>query len=237
MRLYCVVSPMEKPLFALSRRMMKFIAFISLAILGYCHSYAVDYYFQAKVDHLYENPYNWSPAYPGTEIATGDRVFILEDVLFTDFQLEVSGELMIQLGVRAFSRQGVQVRTSGRVHNEGEIVVNHIDNYGTFVNRLNAQVHVRDFATHKDGYTHNAAHAHIKARGRLLNLGRFDNYGICETGEFFENRSEFNQLPKSELANRGEYVLVAGSHFNQSQSSRVEMGVQRKYWRSPSDME
>ena len=228
---------MEKSLFAISRRIMKNIAFSLLAILGYLQAHATDYYFQATEDHLYENPHNWSPAYPGTTIENTDRVFVLEDVFFTDYQLEVSGELVIQLGVKAFSLQGVQVSAIGRVVNEGEIVVDHIHNRGMFINRLNALVHVRDFVTYSNGYTQNLAHSEVKAQGRLLNLGRFDNYGKCETGKFFENRSEFNLLSKSQLANKGEYVLVAGSHFNQSRQSRVEMGILRKYWQTPSDME
>lgn len=183
---------------------------------------ARDYYFQAYEDHLYENPANWMPSYPGTQIQKGDRVILMDDVNFTGFDLTVNGRLEVALGTKVFSSQGnINIGKEGVIENEGELLVHTVRNYGNLFNRISAIVHINAFMAFQGAYTHNSVSASFITIQDLKNHGRFDNYGTCKAGNDFHNSHKFYQINNSNLDVSGERYLKPGSMLTRSPSQSM----------------
>jgi len=208
--------------------MKKIIFNILLFALVSLSAHAEDYYFLASEDYFYENPANWFPSYPGTEIAAGDQVVIMSDVYFTGYDLKINGKMKVMLGAKMSSAQGnLIIRKGGELDNEGEILVNQVDNSGTFNNRISANFHVNSYYAHSGAQTSNSLNARFITIYKLVNAGRFDNYSQCVAGRHFENRAVFNQIKNSQLEISGEIVLETGT-FNTSDESAVMLGAEAK---------
>ncbi|MEO0470662.1 MAG: hypothetical protein AAF206_13635, partial [Bacteroidota bacterium] len=68
------------------KKLLYILLFLTLILKGGL-AFATDYVFSAKADHLYENPANWKPAYPGIRIEAHDKVIIRDEVYLTHFSL------------------------------------------------------------------------------------------------------------------------------------------------------
>lgn len=204
---------------------MKKLTIIFTLVLAALTGKAEDFFFLASEDYLYENPANWHPAYPGTEIQEGDKVVVMSDVFFTGYDIKVEGEFKVMLGARVSSSKGsLRISENGQIDNEGEILVNQVENFGKVVNRISATLNVHDYIAHPGAHTHNSLKATFKTLGSLINNGKFDNYSICAAGQTFENTSVFNQIRDSRLNIEGEMLLSPGSEFNQSDKSTTFLG-------------
>ncbi|MEZ4825239.1 MAG: hypothetical protein R3C61_02940 [Bacteroidia bacterium] len=209
--------------------MRKSLTLIFLTCLIYTYAIGTDYFFRATEDHLYENPANWIPAYPGTEIAKGDRVVLLDDVNFVGFDIQVNGKLEIGMGVSVISGEnGFVVNENGTIDNWGEILVSHIENYGKVYNCIAARIYLKTFRAFRGAFTYNAHSSLFATISDLENQGRFDNYGECKTGNDFLNHAIFYQVRYANLDVRGNMILAPGSVFTHSPQSTVVAGKPKK---------
>lgn len=190
---------------------------------------ANDYFFLATEDHLFENPANWFPHYPGTQVQEGDKVTIMADVSFAGYNLDVKGVLEVMLDARIHSPDGsIIIRKGGLLDNNGKILVEEVNNYGRLYNRIASIVHIYSYIAFSGSHTHNAYSAIFRTISSLINKGRFDNYSSCIAGTFFKNMAEFNQIRESQLDVSGDILLTPGSVFKQSSKSVVYVGMQDK---------
>lgn len=167
------------------------------------------YYFSAKVDNFYENPQNWSPAYPGTVIAPGQKVVIQELAYVTGYDIVVEGELEIEMGGALFASTGsLRLEDSAQLKNGGELIFDQIVNRGEVHNLMGAKIHVKAFNSHPQGRVSNLKSAKFIVTDRLHNDGRFQNYSFCAAGEL-NNQAEFHQLHGAELRIDGKLVKLA----------------------------
>lgn len=202
---------------------MKFIGICWLVLVwSAAPAWGTDYFFLAQEDHYYANPANWYPAYPGHQIGPEDRVFLLTDVYYRGFTLEVAGTLEVELGAEIISADGgIRILPTGLLDNDGTLMVRDITNQGRLHNRLSAVIHVHRYRALPASHTHNACAATFVALDHLVNEGQFDNYAHCEAGRSFYNLAVFNQLSQSRLDVRGELVLAPESTLRQAQGSRI----------------
>lgn len=167
------------------------------------------FYFSAVEDNFYENPANWSPAYPGTLIESDQRIVIQELAYITGFDLELKGELEVSLGAALFSSAGKMIVTeTAMLHNYGEVIFDRISNAGKVTNYMGAKIHVKEFYTTANGVVQNLKSASFIVIEGLYNLGNFRNYSLCAAGEFV-NESEYHQLQGGELRVDGKMVNLA----------------------------
>ncbi|MDX2249657.1 MAG: hypothetical protein SF052_22935 [Bacteroidia bacterium] len=206
---------------------------VILTFLGcilYTYGFGTDYFFQAVEDHLYENPANWLPAYPGTKIKVGDQVLLMEDVNFVGFDIEVKGVVEVGLGVTVISGEnGFVIAETGTLDNAGEVLVKDIKNYGRVHNRIAARIHLFTFHAFKGAFTHNSKSAYFITLSDLENQGRFDNYGTCKAGNDFRNHAIFHQIKYSNLDVRGTIFLAPGSVFTHSPETVAVPGKPKRF--------
>lgn len=166
-----------------------------------------EYYFSPIEDNFYENPTNWMPEYPGTKIEAGEKVVIQGLAYITHYNLEILGEMQVSMDGMLFSSDGnVLIGQGGKIFNEGELVLNQIDNAGELNNQMSASINVHELITQIDAVTTNRQSASIVVNKRLLNKGSFDNYGQCSVQLDFDNQAEFNQIRGGELLVKGNEV-------------------------------
>lgn len=162
------------------------------------------YVFSPIEDHLWENPANWYPEFPGFPITRNQYVMIEGDVCFTGFDMLVWGVIHLGMGSRIFSPDGkIQVHAGGKLINNGEIVVTSIENQGLIQNNLSAMIDIESFQCLDGGFTHNARSALFTVRNSIVNQGVFNNYSLCTIGNQFINEATFNQMPHAELRVNG----------------------------------
>ena len=95
-----------------------------------------EYYFSPTEDNFYENPSNWIPEYPGTKIQPGSKIVIQGLAYVTHYDLEILGEVHVPMDGMLFSSEGnLRVLKGGKILNEGELVLNAIDNEGELHNQ------------------------------------------------------------------------------------------------------
>lgn len=165
------------------------------------------YLFSPIEDHLFENPANWYPDFPGLSIARNQYVMIEGDACFTGFDLQVSGVIHIGIGSRIFSPNGkIQVHAGGKLINNGEVVVASIENQGFIQNNFSATIDIESFQCLDGGFTHNARSALFTVSNSIVNRGVFNNYSLCTIGKQFLNEATFNQMPHAELRVNGTIV-------------------------------
>ena len=179
---------------------------------------AANYYFMATEDHNYVNPENWYPAYPGSEIEKNDSVFILEDVYVRGINLEVKGVMSIEWGVKVLARS-LSISEGASLVNFGKIIAEKINNFGSISNKIAGSINLSNYSAYTTAQTYNGGSSKFITTKGLVNEGRFDNYGSCVVGSYFENRAVFNQLKTSQLRVLGQYLLADGSTLYQSRYS------------------
>lgn len=209
--------------------MRKSLTLTVFACIVYVSGMGADYFFQAVEDHLYENPANWLPAYPGTDISAGDRVVLMENVSFIGYDIRVNGKLEIGMGVSLISGEnGLLVSKTGVVDNSGEIFVKYIESSGRIANQIAARIHLFNFHAFEGATTYNSASAIFTTLIDLENQGRFDNYGVCKAGNDFRNHALFYQIRYANLDVRGNIILAPGSVLTHSPQSTVVSGKWKK---------
>ncbi|GAB4402339.1 MAG: hypothetical protein OHK0039_00220 [Bacteroidia bacterium] len=194
-------------------------------LLGGISLSAADFYFLATEDHYFENPANWYPSYPGTQVSAGDRMILFTDTYFQGFDLHIDGTLELKIGAELYSRDGaVVISRTGLLDNDGTVLVHRVDNHGRVRNRISANIHLHEYTAHPGAHTYNACAASFTTSANLINEGQFDNYSHCQTGENLYNRAVFNQNLHSRLDVAGELVLVPGSVLRESEASSIQQG-------------
>lgn len=174
---------------------------------------AEEYFFLASEDYYYENPANWFPSYPGTEISEDEEVVIMSDVYINGFDLKVAGKLKVTLGVKISSVKGnLYVQEGGELDNEGEILVNQVKNQGMLINRISATFYVNDYHALTGAITNNSLNAQFITVANLVNEGTFHNYSHCKAGKTFVNRASFYQTKNSQLEIAG--VIMPEGEFD-----------------------
>ncbi|MCI4670275.1 MAG: hypothetical protein MRZ79_19215 [Bacteroidia bacterium] len=170
------------------------------------------FYFSPKEDNNYANPGNWSPFYPGTIIFPDQKVILQGHADLPFFDLFVEGQLELELDAMVFSPQnGITIKESGELENHGEIVVDHINQYGLLNNNFTGKVNTYNMATGKHSKTFNLLGAEIIVKESLLNEGLFNNYGQVFAEQEFTNSSKFYHMGSSSLLVKGKaYTAVSG---------------------------
>lgn len=165
------------------------------------------FFFSPVADHLFENPANWSPHYPGNVVRKNQQ-FILEGTAYlTGFDLVVGGTLLIPVGVGLRVMEGnIQIQSTGTLINDGEVLARTIRNEGQIHNNLSAMLDAGQFYAAAGAYTQNARSAQFIIRGSAANYGIFTNYSLCSIGEEWINAATFYQMPKSALIIKGNVV-------------------------------
>lgn len=182
---------------------LKGISAILFMVAFYSISSAQNYTFTGAEDDRYENPANWTPAYPGTEIAEGAVVFI-EGTAFATETLIVNGTLHVAAGsVFEAGENGTLIMRTGKLINDGEFFAASLRNHGTLNNNFAATMQLGHYATYPGATTHNLMNAEMLIDGNLVNGGTFHNYSTCIVESKFDNTSNFYQLSGSVLRVNG----------------------------------
>ncbi|MEL6674268.1 MAG: hypothetical protein AAFR61_18825 [Bacteroidota bacterium] len=205
---------------------MRFITIISfLLVLIPWDGFAKEFYFLGMEDRHYENPANWYPAYPGSKIAKGDKVVIMADVNFGFYDISVGGIMEIAMNAQMHSPQGkIMIQPEGLLDNNGQLMVEIVENNGQFFNRIAATSHLHTYVAHPGAHTYNGYSAIFRTIGPLVNGGRFDNYSACISGSDFTNTATFHQVRQSRLTVAGDMFLSPDCTFTQSADSRIYHG-------------
>ncbi|RMG20405.1 MAG: hypothetical protein D6730_19950 [Bacteroidetes bacterium] len=163
------------------------------------------YFFSAREDNLYENPANWSPAYPGTHIREEEKIVLRGMVYITDYKLNIAGSMDLGLGSTLYALAGdVQIGATGQLTNRGELMVNRLINEGKINNSASGKIDVMEYTALPGAYTHNGPEAAFITAGNLHNQGVFNNYNLCKVRGKLINEAVFNMLPGSRLLLRNE---------------------------------
>lgn len=185
--------------------------FFLVAVIGFSFGQASDtaqeYVFSSTEDNLYENPANWSPAYPGTVIPRNAVVFIEGTAFLTGYDLEIHGTVRVSIGSGLQTSTGkIVVAAGGKLTNDGEIISEKVENYGVVNNNLSAYFNVNGYVSYEASVTNNLMAAEFVIGGNAVNGGTFNNYSVCKVHNEFSNRATFNELSTSELLVKGAKV-------------------------------
>lgn len=182
-------------------------AFFMLAFYGITRA-QMTYTFTGEADERYENPANWIPAYPGTEIEAGSIAFI-EGTASASASILVKGTLHIAAGASLnIDSAALSIQSSGKLMNDGEITATSVRNAGMINNNFAATLHAASFTSGAGAMTNNLMSAAIRIDGNLHNGGVFNNYSTCTVGGNFINAFSFNEMRNSEMH-------IAGQHIEQ----------------------
>ena len=86
----------------------------------------------------WNDPCLWADNYPGTTIQANDIVIIKGQVTLTT-SLLIQGTLQIEKGASLVGMKDVAIAKTGRLENDGNLVVGDIINTGTFINEMLAE--------------------------------------------------------------------------------------------------
>ena len=188
---------------------------------------ATDYFFSAREDHLFENPANWTPAYPGHEIKAGDQIYIQDEVYVNAPMIRLEGNLKILLGVEFIAtRTDMKIGREATLENAGKLILRELTNLGSIVNRQGARIHLDTYHGRQESLMQNLSE--FGCLEKLENLGRFDNFNTVHVEGDFRNYAVFNQIRNSKLLVSGELLLNPGCVVNQSPESNILLGAQKK---------
>ncbi|MEO0469530.1 MAG: hypothetical protein AAF206_07920, partial [Bacteroidota bacterium] len=158
-------------------------------------------------DHFFENPANWSPAYPGNQIAPGDTIVLHELTYVSGFPISISGNLTILPKAQLFSADGaINIHPGGSLDNFGELFVPSVDNAGKLDNHLAALTDIHSYHAQPTAITTNLKNGSFKVNRTMLNQGQFYNFGQCIVGQEMVNDARFYQDPHSELFINGQSI-------------------------------
>jgi hypothetical protein len=169
------------------------------------------YTFTGEMDDQYENPANWTPAYPGTEVAVNDLVFI-EGMAVAHGEIIVNGTFHIATGASLeMDSAKLSIRSTGKLMNDGELLADAVFNAGMINNNFAASLNVKEYVVAQGAMTNNLLSAEMVIRGNLNNQGVFNNYSTCTVAGDFVNAFSFNAMHRSELKVEGRHVEQIGT--------------------------
>lgn len=208
--------------------MKKLPIFFLLLVCNVYFGIAKTYFFLGSEDNLYENPANWSPYYPGTKVIAGDKLYIQADVNFDGFNLEVEGLLDIEYGAGIYSSEnGIIIRSSGNVLNNGEINIRFIENFGTYENAYNTMI--KKYYGYKYSITNNSISALMCTKEIFINQGALHNYyNLAVLGQL-ENFGEIYLHNQANLTVSGNFVESVTSELKQSGSCKFLAAKTQKH--------
>ncbi|WNJ16776.1 hypothetical protein [Pontibacter sp. G13] len=167
------------------------------------------FFFVGEEDNFYENPANWQPSYPGTNIASNQKVVIQEPVYLTGYDLSILGTIQIAIDAEVFSAEnGISVLKDGLLINEGSMILHHLDLAGELTNRQTGSIVVKQLKAAEIAKTRNLKGGEMEVSQLLQNLGNFENYGICKVGDTLDQHGSFRNMTGSELYVKGEAVML-----------------------------
>lgn len=177
------------------------LALWTLMLLGSCQFLsATSYTFTATHDHYFDNPANWFPHYPGTDIQSTDTLYLIQSAHFKGYDLQIAGHLSIALGVELFSaKDGLVLHAEGSVDNHGQLNLHHLFTQGYVCNRMGANLSTHYVVVSNSGFLHNACCAHLTVYHTLTNAGTFHNYGSCAVMQCWSNQAQYFQAAHASL--------------------------------------
>lgn len=195
------------PRFRFSQFFLKLTSAILFMLAFYGISSAqTTYTFTGEMDSHYENPANWTPAYPGTEISENSLVFI-EGMAIATEEIRVSGMLHISLGASLeVAAADLSILSTGKLMNDGELMAATIHNEGMLNNNFAATLKTAALVAYEGAMTNNLMSAEIQVEGDLSNGGVFNNYSNCTVKGDFIQAFSFNELHNSEMTISGRHI-------------------------------
>lgn len=206
---------------------MKKICLILTALLSLQSAFSTDFYFLGTEDTDFNNPDNWSPAYPGVEIQPGDVVFVQSNLRFKGFDVVVRGKLDISLGSSMTSPDnGIKIEQEGKLINNGEIKVNKIENAGKCFNSANAFLTTMSCKNEVGGEMSNMLGATFLA-DELLNEAELNNYSLFQINEKLTNKSKVNIFRSAKLIVKGtlDFYEDSAIRMDANASSQIQRRV------------
>lgn len=187
---------------------MRGIAAVLFMIAFYSITTAQTYTFTGAEDDRYENPANWTPAFPGTEIEAGTEVFIEGYAIATE-TLTINGTLHLAVGAALEARENaVIISNSGKLINDGDVFAASLLNSGTVNNNFAAILELGEYVSEAGSTTNNLMAAEILVSGDMINGGIFNNYSTIVVENGFENTAAFNQMRSADLQVNGTTLAV-----------------------------
>ncbi|MEM6343793.1 MAG: hypothetical protein AAF927_07925 [Bacteroidota bacterium] len=190
---------------------------------------ATVYTFTVVEDHLFENPANWYPAFPGTTIAPFDHWVIEGEMYVSAAVIRVEGNLQIGMQgalIATDYHKGIEVALGGIIDNGGKTLVKQIDLEGNLFNRRSCRFSVEKLLAKPTALTQN--YGNLEVEEQFRNEGRFDNYFSCTVRGDFRNLAVFNQIRKARLVVAGEIFFQPGCVLTQSAESEIYVGREEK---------
>ncbi|MEL6652802.1 MAG: hypothetical protein AAFQ87_18525 [Bacteroidota bacterium] len=191
--------------------------------------HATVYTFTAAEDHLFENPANWYPAFPGTVVKPFDH-WVIEAVMYVSVEkIRVEGNLQIGMQgalVGTDFHQTVEVPLGGIIDNGGKAIFKRIELDGNLFNRRSCRFSIDYLWARETALTQN--YGHLAIGERFQNEGRFDNYLECEVLGDFRNLAVFNQIRQARLEVSGDIFFQPGCVLTQSAESEIYVGREEK---------
>jgi len=203
---------------------------IGLPFLLLClNTQATVYTFTVVEDHLFENPANWYPAFPGTTIAPFDHWVIEGEMYVSAEVIKVQGNLQIGMqgaliGTEYHKR--IEIALGGIVDNGGRTLLKQIDLEGNLFNRRSCELSIERLLAKPTALTQN--YGMLEVEEQFYNEGRFDNYFSCIVMGDFRNLAVFNQIRKARLEVAGEIFFQPGCVLTQSAESEIYVGREEK---------
>lgn len=201
--------------------MKNIIIAIALLIVANSTLFATNYYFTANADNSFENPANWSPAYPGNTVKAEDKVFVQADMIIDGFSLTVNGLLDVALGVNVSSQTNTIIN-NGSIINNGEIQVAGLINNGKLDN--SSIIWVQNIANKRMSTVNNNMMGTITVTKQATNEGTFINGGVCVFYNNFANEATVNQLHNAKMEVKGNYTASANAEMKSSTTSTFAAG-------------
>lgn len=190
---------------------------------------ATVYTFTAEEDHLFENPANWYPAFPGTTIAPFDHWVIEGEMYVSAEVIRVEGNLQIGMQgalIRTEYHKRIEIALGGILDNAGKGILNQIELEGNLFNRRSCTLSVEELQAKPTALTQN--YGILNVEQQLHNEGRFDNYFSCIVLGDFRNLAVFNQIRQARLEVSGEIFFQPGCVLTQSSESKIFVGREEK---------
>ncbi len=190
---------------------------------------ATTFTFRAVDDYLFENPANWSPAYPGTCLQQEDKWIIETDMYISVPELLIAGMLEIRHDAKVVATQfsrTFNLHMLGSIDNAGQLIAADLYQAGTIFNRKGSRMHIRQYVAQPTAFTQNFGD--FVSLTFFENQGRFDNYAFCLAEGNFRNLAVFNQIRNSRLEVAGVLFFSPGCILNQSQESEIVVGTVEK---------
>jgi hypothetical protein len=194
---------------------MQKLIFLLTASLFFTSSFATNFYFTGNEDTEYTNEANWSPSFPGREIAAGDKVYVQADIDLNGFDVRVKGLLDVSLGATISSKEnGFVIENEGVLVNNGEIHVAKIVSAGRLDNSAAAQMVATNCTIQNGGVFNNMMGAKFSSNS-LTNEATVNNYSVFTT-EQFVNKANVNLYANAILNVNGTLDTFANSNIQKT---------------------